>query len=209
MEKYNQNIERNENKAYNKIKAQNIKRRQEELEKDYIMTRLELALNTDVIQKPEMAKYILEKSQEVIKDVVEKTNENITKKLMAQSNTELIKCRDESPIGNSINSSRSHEKGNDFIKEKIETKRNMEIGIGMIDKNANINEETVKHVDNQKMIDLLVKERKDNTNVIKKDLNNISKIENVKIYRKDKDNKTSDSPSQDSAIKHEKRHEEK
>ncbi|KAI5709605.1 hypothetical protein M8J75_001592 [Diaphorina citri] len=164
MEKYNQNIERNENKAYNKIKAQNIKRRQEELEKDYIMTRLELALNTDVIQKPEMAKYILEKSQEVIKDVVEKTNENITKKLMAQSNTELIKCRDESPIGNSINSSRSHEKGNDFIKEKIETKRNMEIGIGMIDKNANINEETVKHVDNQKMIDLLVKERKDNTN---------------------------------------------
>ncbi|KAL1463583.1 hypothetical protein WDU94_015323 [Cyamophila willieti] len=92
-----------------------VKKRHEELEKDYIMTRLELALNTKVIEKPEMAKYIMEKSQEVIQDFMEKTNENITKKLLAQNDTEGKNRTSDSSVQSNENNSRTDQKRNDSI----------------------------------------------------------------------------------------------
>lgn len=173
--------ERQENTGFSKkYSEEENKRRHEELEKDYIMTRLELALNTEVIEKPDMAQYILEKSQEVINDVVEKTNENITKKILAQNK----KVVNEAAVTTSP-----------FRENYMKIKKNVSADMENV-KNHITNEVMTESKSKEMMIVREGEKQNHSTHVyterdnqiqktISKDLNNISKIKNVKIYRND------------------------
>uniref|UniRef100_A0A8D8SVD1 Uncharacterized protein n=1 Tax=Cacopsylla melanoneura TaxID=428564 RepID=A0A8D8SVD1_9HEMI len=179
---YSRNINMKMNKISKISDPEVIKKRHEELEKDYIMTRLELALNTKVIEKPEMAKYIMEKSQEVIQDFMEKTSENISKKLLAQNDIGGKNKTSDSSVQRNENNSVIDQKQNDELKNKIDDP---------VENTETIPEIMVKHLQNPPNMSLVSE-----TNVStdkdyvmnrsnRRDLNNISKIENVKIYRKE------------------------
>lgn len=177
-------IKRQDHKGLTKkYSKEEIKRRHEELEKDYIMTRLELALNTEVIEKPEMAKYILEKSQEVMKDVVEKTNESITKKLLTQNNVDVEAEGTVSPFHNDF---MTKCKDNATNTEKNTNQITINNAIGETKNNCDNKEKIVKDGEKQNpSANFETKQEYPSQNITKNDLNNISKIQNVKIYRKE------------------------
>lgn len=185
----NRNFNSDKNK-YKKPTLEDIKKRHEELEKDYIMTRLELALNTNIIKKPEMAKYILEKSQEMIKDVMDKTNENITLKL--QTNLDARKSSEDEKsieILKEINSRCSDFKHiKNVVSPKVfktEIYENQPHCVPDLIKTYNNNLTMIKHLEIENSYDNHLKGEKGSSEMNQKDLNNISKIKNVKIYRKD------------------------
>lgn len=180
-------IENKFNRQCNKKCLQDdSKRRHEELEKDYLMTRLELALDKEIIEKPEITKHILGNSQEVLNDIVENNDEKISLKLNSETsaneskkNIKNVRTVDSSVLKKEYDITETKRDIQETKKHNIdEQKGNCE------DKRRDIKEKMNKSAEKQ---DLTAKSnvKHESSRTPTKDLNNISKIENVKIYRKD------------------------